>query len=73
MSASTRSNASFTSRYIWSPSAPYFSRSVRGPAFSSGMTIPPLRACAPQPSRSFSSTVTFRPAAASTRAAASPA
>src|SRR3954452_3351831 len=56
-----------------SPSSPYRVRSVRGPDFSSGITIPPLRACAPHPSRSFSRSVTDRPAAASTRAADSPA
>ena len=45
---------------------------VRGPALSSGSTIPPLRVLAPHPRSWASSTATERPRRASSAAADSP-
>ena len=55
------------------PERPYLASSVRGPAFSSGSTIPPLRVLAPQPRSWASSRATDRPRMASSVAAESPA
>src|SRR6516162_2489362 len=53
-------------------SRPYFSISRRAPSFSPVSTIPPLRELAPQPMLWASSTTTFAPLRASTRAAERP-
>ena len=48
-----------------SPRPPYLRRNARGPCFSSGMTIPPLRVLAPAPASPASTSTTLRPRRAS--------